>query len=70
MACMRNGGPWADCPDRAFQPCVETLLARLTGVELEHPVARLPSPRLHGRGTEAAGTGVPLTACITTHGSQ
>ena len=36
MACVRNGGPGADCPDRAFSSCAATLLARVSGVELVH----------------------------------
>ena len=38
---MQNGGPGADCPDRAFQSCVEVMLSRLTEVELEQVILSL-----------------------------
>ena len=38
MARMLNGGPGAECPARAFQPCMEMMLSRLTEVELEQVV--------------------------------
>ena len=48
MAHMRNDGPGADCPDRAFQSCVEMMLSRLTEVELEHFSLSVP-PLVHCR---------------------
>ena len=41
MAHMQNGGPGTDCPDRAFQSCVEVMLSRLTEVELEQVILSL-----------------------------
>ena len=41
MAHMQNGGPGADCPDRAFQSCVEVMLSRLTEVELKQVILSL-----------------------------
>ncbi len=38
MTCMLNGGSGAECPARAFQPCMEMMLSRLTEVELEQVI--------------------------------
>ena len=38
---MQNGGPGADCPDRAFQSWVEVMLSRLTEVELKQVILSL-----------------------------
>ena len=49
MAHMRNGGPGADCPDRAFQSSVEMMLSRLTEVELEQVILSLGAGHLGGK---------------------
>jgi hypothetical protein len=41
MACMLNGGPGAERPACAFQPCMETMLFRLTQVEREQVMLSL-----------------------------
>ena len=49
MAHMLNGGPGADCPARAFQPCVEMMLSRLTEVELEQVILSLGAGYIGGK---------------------
>ena len=49
MAHMLNGGPGADCPDRAFQPCVEMMLSRLMEVEHEQVILSLGAGCIGGK---------------------